>query len=197
MPQFSSRITATSHGEYNRGMNAPAASSSGSTARQGKLLVLAMLGLAALASGFAWYWNVNRGHRTLAFYGPEAAALIRSARTVEVFVPPSANESNAPSGQEPEAARTRRVEISRAPGLLNARSSLLDDASYEWDHSPVADSPTGRVVIRFMEKNHEVLLRFDFDARSVSILPEGRKATLVEKTAEGWRAFIARHARVD
>jgi hypothetical protein len=188
-------MTESHDGEYNRRMNEFAANASKSPASQGKYAVLGMLGLAVLASAFAWYWNVNRGHKSLAFYGSEAAALIRGARTVEIFARPSANQIEPPGAEGGVTAMTRQIDISRAPGLLNARSSLLDDHSYDWEISRAADSTEDRVLIRFVNGNEQVMLRFDIGARTVEIIPEGRKATLVAKTAEGWRAFIARHTK--
>ena len=52
----------------------------------------------------------------LEFYGPEAATLIRTAPKVEILrSPPDDN-----------------LDLSHVPGLLNARTSLLSDASYDW-----------------------------------------------------------------
>ena len=167
-------------------MNEPATRAARSTDHQGKYAVIAIVGVGIVAAAFGWYWNVHRGRGTLAFYGPEAASLIRSAPTVEILVPPSN-----------QGAKTREIDISRAPGLLNARSSLLDDASYEWNKAPADDSAGGSVVIRFRSPRNEAMLRLDFDARTVRVLPDGKKATLVKKTAEGWRAFVARHTKAD
>src|SRR5437870_2908986 len=82
----------------------------------GQALVLAMFGLAVLAATFAWWWNYNRGRQSLEFFGAEGATLIRTAPQVEYL------------RSEPESS----INISKAPGLLNARASLLSDASYEW-----------------------------------------------------------------
>src|SRR6476620_10123177 len=97
-------------------MNTPAKLVPARPPGSGRTLVLAMLGLAVLASIFAWGWNYSRGRKSLELYGPEAATLIRTAPKVEVLREP--HESN--------------IDISRAPGLINARASLLSDASYDW-----------------------------------------------------------------
>src|SRR5438128_2232722 len=85
-------------------------------ASSGQRAVLAMLAIGILAAVFSWLWNYNRERQSLEFYGPQAATLIRTAPQVEVLRP------------EPEA----NIDISKAPGLINARASLLSDASYEW-----------------------------------------------------------------
>ena len=163
---------------------------------RGQFVVLTMFAMGIAAATFAWWWNYNRGRNALEFYGAEAATLIRSARTVEILVPPSSDDDR-PSGSDESRASpsTRQIDISRVPGLLNARTSLLDDASYEWNRPTTTASSDAAVVIRFVENQKQVVLRFDFDARSVSIIPDGRQATLVKKTAEGWRSFISRNSR--
>ena len=50
------------------------------------LTVAGMLGTAVVLAAFAWWWNYNRGRAALAFYGPEAAHLIRTAPTVEILI---------------------------------------------------------------------------------------------------------------
>src|SRR4051794_22769570 len=80
----------------------------------GHFVVLGMLAVALVAATFAWWWNFQRGRKALEFYGPETATLIRTAPKVEL-------------SRDGEPLR----DISKAKGLLNARTSLLGDASYE------------------------------------------------------------------
>jgi hypothetical protein len=134
-----------------------------------------MLGLGAAAASFAWWWNYNRGHRTLEFFGPEAATLIRTAPKVELL-PFDAQDD---------------VDISKAAGLLNARTSLLSDASYVWPAPrPPLDSPSRSV--RFTDGNRSVVIDFDFENQTVRTSSTGRIATLTSKTAAGWQAYLAR-----
>src|SRR2546423_4255155 len=84
-------------------------------ASTGQVAVLTMITVAVMAAGFSWWWNYNRGRKSLEFYGSEAATLIRTAPQVEIL------------RAEPET----NIDISHAPGLINARASLLSDASYE------------------------------------------------------------------
>jgi hypothetical protein len=151
---------------------------------RGKLVVLSMLALAALAAAFAWWWNYRRGERCLAFYGSEAATLIRTAKVVEIVeIDPAASDRTF----------TRRIDISRAAGLLNARAALLDDASFDWSApQPAASTGVSRLV-RFAEGDREVLLRFDSTQRSLEIVPAGKSAVLDQKTSDGWRQFLERY----
>src|SRR5262245_3348969 len=152
---------------------------------RGKLAVLSMFALAVVAATFAWWWNYRRGERCLEFYGSEAATLIRTAKVVEIIeVDPAAR-----------ATIMRRIDISRAPGVLNARAALLDDASFEWSSTPppAPSAPQGRLrLVRFAEGDREVLLRFDGARRSLEILPVAKAAVLDQKTSDGWRQFLER-----
>jgi hypothetical protein len=145
---------------------------------RGKFAVLFIFALALALASFAWWWNYNRGRQVLAFYGPEAAQLIRTAPKVEIL-------NSEPTGN---------IDISKAHGLLNARASLLGDASYEW----AATEPsffTPRAAVRFSQDDRSVTIFFDFDNRSIQVSPNGLKATLTKKTAEGWKTYLERQAR--
>src|SRR5436309_633792 len=83
--------------------------------QRGPFVVLSMIAIAVVAAAFTWWWNFQRGQKALEFYGPTAATLIRTAPRVEL-------------SRDGEPLR----DISKAKGLVNARTSLLDDASYEW-----------------------------------------------------------------
>jgi len=48
-----------------------------------------------------------------------------------------------------------------------------------------------------MDRGKQAMLRIEFDSRTISLIPEGQQATLVEKTAEGWRSFAARCVQLD
>ena len=153
---------------------------------RGKVAVLSMVASAALAATFAWWWNFRRGERCLAFYGSEAATLIRTAKVVEIVeVDPAAAD----------LAITRRTDISRAAGLLNARAALLDDASFDWSAPPPPAASGVSRLVRFADGDREVLLRFESSQRSLEVLPAGKSAVLDQKTSDGWRQFLERYVR--
>jgi hypothetical protein len=141
---------------------------------RGKLAVLAILLLATALAGGAWWWNYHRSRRCLALYGSEAAYLIRTAPKVELVL----------GGAEP-------IDISRAAGLVHARTALLDDASYEWDAVP-STSPEELHLVRFTRAGTHVTLGFSQAGNGVFIGETRREAMLDQKTADGWRAFLAR-----
>ncbi len=141
----------------------------------GQRTVLTMIGVAVLAASFAWWWNFNRGRQALEFYGSEAATLIRTAPNVEILRP------------EPE----RDIDISKAPGLINARASLLSDASYDWSAAaPTQQSPL--FSVRFSRGEKSAIVTFDFENQTISNAATQRTVTIKPKTADGWRKYLAR-----
>ena len=147
------------------------ASSSGTRA------VAGMFAIALLMTAFAWWWNYNRGKRALDFYGSEGAFLVRTAPVVEYLKP------------KPEEL----IDISKAPGLINARASLLSDASYDWTASDVRqESPL--FSVRFRRGERSVVVTFDFENRTVHSSTTERTAKLAKKTADGWQSYLAKQS---
>jgi hypothetical protein len=159
----------------------------------GTLVVVSMLLVAALAAGFAWWVNFNRGREALAFYGPEAARLIRTAPKVEILVLAESTDAAAVANDWTESGLPieRRIDISGARGLLNARTSLLSDASYE----PESDPPKQHFpyYIRFADGPDDVVLAFG-EPSGYIYGPRGVER-LNQKTADGWREFIERNIK--
>jgi hypothetical protein len=140
---------------------------------RGKLAVLIILLVALAMAGGGWWWNYSRGRRCLALYGSEAAYLIRTAPRVVLLTEDSAT-----------------IDLSKSAGLIHARTALLDDVSYVWDAPPAAKSDFH--AVRFIRANTHVTLEFSSTGTSVFVAESGRGATLNQKTADGWRAFIER-----
>lgn len=147
------------------------------TTKPGQFAVFAILALAILAAGFAWWWNFNRGKRALELYGPKGAVLVRTAPVVEFLQSPPV---------EP-------IDISHAPGLINARASLLSDASYDWSASDVRqESPL--FSVRFRRGEKDVVVTFDFENRTIHASTTQQTAKLNQKTANGWQSYLARQS---
>jgi hypothetical protein len=170
---------------------------------RGKLVVALIMGLAVGAAGFAWWWNYAGSRKALEFYGAQGAHLIRTAPTVEILV--LAAQDSAVEGessgdfvtyQGKSRPVSRRIDISRAPGLIHARTALLDDASYANQPLRTISGEPPSELIRFSDGRGEALLAFSFPERIVWELSSGKGLQLVPKTAEGWRAFISRHLQV-
>jgi hypothetical protein len=157
-------------------MATPAAISSSSA--RGRLVVVGMFALAAAASTFAWWWNYHRGRQALELYGPEAATLIRTAPQVDLLV----------------LGYDEPIDISRAAGLLNARTSLLNDASYDWQRS-LTELATPSDTVRFTDGNRSVEITFDFDAHALKTSSTSRIAALNERTSAGWKTYLERQTK--
>ena len=138
-----------------------------------------MFAIAALAAAFAWWWNYNRGRKALEFYGPAAATLIRTAPKVELL---------APGAEQP-------IDISHAPGLINARTSLLNDASYLWTTKTVEPAPQSPAV-RFSDGDNAVVVSFYFPQQEIRTSSTGRIASLTTKTAHGWKQYLSRYIEI-
>ncbi len=166
---------------------------------RGKLAVVTMFAVALAAAAFAWWWNYSRGQRALEFYKPKAAHLIRTAPQVEIlFVGPPgrADAANSPVDSVPGWGTViRKIDISKAPGLIHARTALLDDASYE-RHVPPTLQSFGPFFVRFRDGRDEVVLMFGWpDGRIIVVGSEDRSEQLIRKTADGWLGFIERNIK--
>ena len=146
-----------------------------SKSASGQFVVAIIFAIALVGAAFAWWWNYHRGDQALEFFGAEGAKLIRTAPKVEYLRSPP---------EEP-------IDISGAPGLLNARTSLLSDASYDWSAAnAVLESP--QFSVRFSRGRSHVVVAFDFENRTIQSSATGRTAKLIPKTADGWRTYLAR-----
>jgi hypothetical protein len=146
---------------------------------RGKIAIVVMLSLAVLAAGYAWYQNYQRSVRARAFWGNKAAT-IRFATKVEAF-------RVADNGE-----RTDLTDISSAPGLLNARTSLMSDDAFDWSSEPFTPAPSSewKYGVRFVSGDDDVTLLFG-DHSDAMLASELDKAVQLDpKTAAGWRSYL-------
>jgi hypothetical protein len=94
----------------------------------GKIAVLAIIAIALVAASFAWWWNFNRGRKVMAFFGPRAAHLIRTAPKVEILVIGGPESAAGPGSTDDKIKLNnftysvfKRIDISKASGLIHAR----------------------------------------------------------------------------
>jgi hypothetical protein len=166
---------------------------------RGKLAVLGLLAVGLVAAGFAWWWNFQHGRKCLEFYGSEAALLIRTAPRVELLELAASTDNKATSNAdllqlgEQSFRIVRQLDISKAPGLIHARTALVDDASYRWGEKPAACPPQIQYAVRFSDRS-SVTLAFDFACERVRRAERGGQAVLIPKVAAGWKSFLARQA---
>jgi hypothetical protein len=167
---------------------------------RGKLAVLTMFAVALAAAAFAWWWNYSRGQKCLAFYGADAALLIRTAKDVELIE--LSPESDRP--EDPAVDRMvvngqtylfdRITTISQAKGLIHARASIVDDTSFRWDAQQRDCASHVPYAIRFLsdDYNKRATLAFDFGCRRVWYVEQQKSVELIPKVAEGWESFLSR-----
>jgi hypothetical protein len=143
---------------------------------RGKIAIVVMLSLAVAAAGYAWYQNYQRSVRARGFWG-EQAATIRFAKKVEAFATGSSDEA---------------VDISSAPGLLNARTSLMSDDAFDWSVAPFSpeSSSEWRYGVRFVAENGPVTLLFSETNDWMLVREREQAVTLDPKTAAGWRSYL-------
>ena len=167
----------------------------------GKLAVLAMIAVALVAASFAWWWNFNRGRKTLAFFGPTAARLIRTAPKVEILI---VGDSELTVGSDSADEKVlignglfpvyRRIDISKAPGLIHARASLLTDSSYTGETTLTAWGDF-KEIVRFADDDGEVYLAISETEQTLHDVSSRKARKLIPKTADGWRQFIERNVK--
>ena len=160
---------------------------------RGKLAVLTMLGVALAAAAFAWWWNIQSKKQSLAFFGPTAARLIGKAPTVELIevepaIPGDTGESISIGDQH--FTVLSRHDVSKAQGLIHARTALLDDASYEWQDQ--FRSPCGRLWFASPMAATKPSSPSTPPANSSAAIP-ARAVRLNPKISAGWQQFAERH----
>jgi len=146
---------------------------------RGKIAIVVMLSLAVVAAGYAWYQNYQRSVRARAFWGDKAAT-IRFAKKVEAF---RLEENDEPGDV---------TDISSAPGLLNARTSLMSDDAFDWSVAPFTPSSSSEWTfgVRFVSDENNVTLLFSDQSDAMFVRELGEAVQLDPKTASGWRSYL-------
>jgi hypothetical protein len=167
----------------------------------GKLAVASILAMAIALAGFAWYWNWQRTQKCREFYGGEGAHLIRTATRVEGLMLSGLYDAESREQIEigPHAFEVvGRRDLSKANGLIHARTALLDDSSYKWDDSTTGDcQPLILYAVRFREEERLTTLAFDFGCRQVWVVETQKNVTLAPKIAGGWESFLKRQMNLE
>lgn len=165
--------------------------------KRGNLVVLAIVLLAVLLAGFAVWWNVESGRRTLEFWGTDAGQrIIAPDAHVELLWLTAVEGNYAPEllavgGRRYAIAAT--ADVSQARGLVHARHALLNDPSFDWQATPdpAADYT---LAVRFRDGTGTTTVAFDFGRRQVAHAESGEPRICAAKIMAGWQAFAQRHA---
>lgn len=157
----------------------------------GKWVILAMLGLGLAASAGAIWYYAQVQHRVLKLWGPQYGALIVNAPSAElVWLEPAT--SPAPDGGQAllalEGVSYRAVasrDVSRSPGIVRLRGSLIYDATYTWN--PVAENEPARwaFALRFVDRDQHATLAFAPNLNRVLLIETGTTAPLAFREKSG------------
>lgn len=100
----------------------------------GKLLIAVMLLAAVAAAAASWWFRYSATHKTVEFWGPQAAVLLRDAPHVVL------RSYDQGTNTDVTSAKSASHDISDARGLVHLRTALLEDGSYDWTAKTGVDS---------------------------------------------------------
>lgn len=149
----------------------------------GKVVILTILGLAILATSYAWWHQRQRGQAALDFWGQDIAFATRHAKQVELI-------KLDPDGGALTEEQT--ISLSEARGLIHARQALIVDASYDWDADLTAVTPKWQYSLRFPadEDRPACSLWFDLDQGVTGDESGKRLAKLEIPILKGLKTFF-------
>ena len=168
----------------------------------GKIVVVSIFAVALAAALFAWWWRYTSQREIQQFWGKSAQQTISAAQRVEAFRLPSedAATENVDESSSPDIAERvtaipagERVDLSSALGLVHAKHSLLDKASYQWGAQP-GEEFHWEYGVRFSRWNDTVTVLFDFEWQAILRLEAAHTAKLIEKTSRDWKDYLDRRA---
>jgi hypothetical protein len=163
---------------------------------RGKLTIIAILVVALAAATFAWWWRATSQRRIREFWGQTAQQTISFAKRVEAFKLPNADADSKPLRERIEQLPPEAfVDITHAPGLIHAKHSLLEEASFEWEAPPPSQAKENwNYGVRFQNGTETVTVLFDFEQRRLAYVEAEKFLTLIEKTSRDWRDYLDRRA---
>lgn len=157
---------------------------------KGKWAVIAVAVVAISMSTFGWWWNLQRGKRSLEFWSPQTAFEIRQGKVVTAFRLAGDQSAETLLTDRPAWHIEEQKDVSTVAGLIHARNSLLDDASFLWDAPPPTD-------VRWThslwfegapnEKPHRAQVLFDLDHGYMANLRTGKILRLNDHSHDAWR----------
>jgi len=146
-------------------------------------------------AAFAWWWNRQAGRRALEFWGKDSALAIRDGKKVELLRLRPKN-GRLLDMKDPVIVETK--DISGAQGLIHARHSLLQDASFDWSEKPAGlshfETKKDVFAVRFTRQDFTTTIVFiDLPSGRIFHSESDREIILNPKTRSGWKLFISRY----
>src|SRR5687768_9637678 len=154
------------------------------------VIALVVAGLAA-ASVAVWYQH-RQTRRALDLWGAAAAQCIERAPVVKlVALDGGGRTGSSTTGETFDAGAA--TDISRAPGLLHFRRSLLQDANFDWnsENEAAVSDRDWDYAVRFSDEVGSVVVLFDLDRGIVANRAASeRVARITEKMSRGMSRFL-------
>lgn len=179
--------------------------------KRDRIVIFLILSLALCATLFAAWFRWSQGYRALEYLGTDVSQQIRFSENVELVWLESPiftgmpGRPNAPQAANSAAQDTmfidgvkwlvvKRANISDARGLVHARQSLIQDATYRWnDEAWGPDSSwTHAVIYSSKDQGEPITLLFDLALNTegyVRALDGTEKKRLT--IPQGFRTFFA------
>jgi hypothetical protein len=160
----------------------------------GNQLILGMMLVALLMASFAWWYRYNQGQRVLSHWGREPSMMMRYAPTLELWKLQPAGESSSETIQigDRKLEIVERLDITKVPGIVHARQSLVEDASFDWQASgDIVCQPSWPWAFSFVDQDRRTTVAFDFDCDMAQLLGSDRRQVLVKKVTEGLELIIS------
>ncbi|MCC9606344.1 hypothetical protein LOC68_18335 [Blastopirellula sp. JC732] len=143
---------------------------------RGTWLVAAILLLAVSVAVLTTIYHWNRARAAIGYFGPEEAALIRSAQ--QVFLVRKVD------------GKTERRDISHVADLDDLKKALVEDASYQIPGKPNRCTPTWTTMLEFHEHGRSYEIEIDVDCGYIRAA--GAQSQLdAEPIREGLQQFVA------
>ena len=159
---------------------------------QGKFLILMIFGTALAAAVFAWSFQYLRGRRILELWGADNARLIRvdaEKITLLVLAEGDASEDEVEIDGVPHGI-SQGKEILEVPGIIHARQSLIEDASFLWEKPRGDCEAQWTRALRVSRGEHIATVLFDTNCGRARLLETGNEAAIAPKIFSGWQTFL-------
>lgn len=162
---------------------------------RGKLVIIAILLVAVGLAGFAWWNRWSRSQVVIAHWGPDAPAIIRTGKVVELLkLDPVVEPGSSADSVLTVGGVARRIadlrDISSAPGLIHARHQLVQNEAFHWDQPRDPDcQPEWTTALRFQQGNQQTTVVFDFRCRRAVLLDTETEADM-SPIAEAMESFL-------
>lgn len=161
----------------------------------GVIAVFAIFGCAAALAGFNVWFHYNQTRQIQQRWGAEDLARIAYAAEVHLVKLVPAERDSAKTtplmyridSRDFRAAEPR--DISNARGLSNFRYALGQDASFEWDETPGAETAWPMAIL-FEDGTGTTLFAFNVEAHAATLSDRETRVKLGEKMAAGLPKFI-------